>query len=68
MGRMKPTSTEYCIKCKYHLGGDERSAGSRVSCQYILMTGKRRGCPVGMCNKFKKKTGKEKPEIPWEND
>ena len=68
MERMKKTSTEYCIECKYHFGGDQKQSGSRVCCEYILKTGKRRGCPVGLCDKFKKKDGKEKNIIPWESE
>lgn len=57
MGRVKmvETSPEYCINCKYHFGGDDINhvAKFRICCDYLLMTGKRRKCPVGKCNKFK---------------
>ena len=62
MGRQKMvnTSDEYCRQCEYHYGGDN----AIISCDYLLKTGKRRKCPVGKCDKFKKKTN-TKREIPW---
>ena len=65
---MVKTTTEYCMKCKYHFGGDHKQSSSRVCCDYILKTGKRRGCPVGKCDKFVKSDGKEKNKIPWERE
>ena len=68
MGRMKKTSKEYCITCKYHIGGDTEKSTSRIACQYILKTGNRRGCPVGVCDKYEKKIKPEKEVIPWEEE
>lgn len=45
---MDKTSSRYCQKCKYRVS--DRSYGS--ICQYIVMTHKRRDCPVGWCDKF----------------
>lgn len=57
MGRMKKTSKEYCMECVYGCGHD---GGQLLVCDYFLMTGKRRGCEVGVCDKFKK--GKKRRE------
>ena len=44
--------SEKCKKCKYK---GEILFGE-LCCDYIWITGKRRGCPAGdECNKFKKK-------------
>ena len=60
MGTMVNTTADYCKKCEYHFGGDN----AIISCDYLLKTGKLRKCPVGKCNKFKKRV-KRKEEIPW---
>lgn len=48
MGKMIDTCNAVCIKCAHDYG---TWAGYRI-CGYILDTGKRRGCPVGKCDKF----------------
>lgn len=40
---------ELCIKCKY--GSSARV--TNVTCNYILMEHKMRGCPADNCNKYK---------------
>jgi len=65
MGRQKmvETSKEYCKNCEYYSrGSNDASSGC---CFYIVKTGKRRGCEIGYCNKFKKKKENVKKEIPW---
>ena len=51
MGKMIKVDPSVCVKCKYHTGGvnDNRSY---VCCYYYVLTGKRRGCKVGECDKF----------------
>lgn len=51
MAGMKKTSTNICRSCIY---SSTLSATATVSCDYLLLTGKRRGCKIGECDKYKK--------------
>ena len=51
MGEMTKTSVKYCRKCKYSYNHSQ----TEIKCGYYSKTGLRRGCPVGMCDKFEKK-------------
>ncbi len=56
MGEMTKTSVKYCRKCKYSYNQSQ----TEIMCGYYSKTGLRRGCPVGMCDKFEKKGRKRK--------
>lgn len=56
MGEMTKTSVKYCRKCKYSYKHNQ----TEIMCGYYLQTRSRRGCPVGMCDKFEKKGRKER--------
>lgn len=64
-GNLIKTNKDICKKCKYHFGAD---GGGILCCDYLEMTGKRRNCPVGFCDKFEPIIGKRrrKKDIPWE--
>lgn len=49
MGEMTKTSVKYCRKYKYSYKHNQ----TEIMCGYYLQTRSRRGCPVGMCDKFK---------------
>ena len=51
MEEMTKTSVKYCRKCKYSYKHNQ----TEIMCGYYLQTRLRRGCPVGMCDKFEKK-------------
>lgn len=51
MGEMVKTSREYCRSCIYSTF--ESKASTSYSCDYLCMTGNRRGCKVGECDKHK---------------
>ena len=60
MGEMHKTSYEYCKNCKYV----KRNEGIiKHCCGYLLLTNKRRGCPIGWCDK--KEVGEVKRK--WTN-
>ena len=46
---MMPVNRKVCRTCKYSCKYD---GNSPTICDYYLMTGKRRKCPVGWCNKY----------------
>lgn len=48
MGEMTKTSVKYCRKCIYSY----KHSQTEIMCGYYLQTRLRRGCPVGMCDKF----------------
>lgn len=50
---MIKTSPDVCKTCKYkkYL----RSTYLLLYCDYLCMTGKRRGCNIGECDKYEKK-------------
>lgn len=50
MGEMVKTTREYCMGCIYCTFESKNSTS--YSCDYLCMTGKRRGCKVGECDKF----------------
>lgn len=50
MGEMVKTSREYCRRCIYSTS--ESKISTSYSCDYLCMTGKRRCCNVGECDKF----------------
>ena len=52
---MKKTTDKLCRSCIYSCAS---SASATVSCNYLLITGKRRGCKIGECDKYEK--GKRK--------
>ena len=60
MGEMHKTSYEYCKDCKYVT---KHEGIITHSCEYILHTYKRRGCPVGWYDK--KEVGRTKKK--WTN-
>lgn len=47
--------TARCKRCKY-----STKMGTITSCNYILETGKRRGCEIEGCTKYESKTRKRK--------
>ena len=59
MGEMTKTSTKYCRKCKYSW----KHSDTDIIYGYIVDTKMRRGCPVGMCDKFEKKGRKRKVKL-----
>ena len=50
MAEMVKTTREYCMGCIYCTFESKNSTS--YSCDYICMTGKRRGCKIGECDKF----------------
>lgn len=56
MGEMTKTSAKYCRKCIYSY----KHSQTEVMCGYYSQTGLRRGCPVGMCDKFEKRGRKKR--------
>ena len=50
MAEMVKTTREYCMGCIYSTFESKNSTS--YSCDYLCMTGKRRGCKVGECDKF----------------
>lgn len=50
---MEKTSMDYCRKCKY--SSTSSSNSSYLSCDYYFMTGNRRNCKVGECDKFEER-------------
>ena len=66
MGRMRKTSKELCNTCKYVFKGDN----SLICCDYLLITGTRRGCEAGVCDKYEKQVGPRTrgKEIPWSKE
>ena len=59
MGEMTKASVKYCRKCKYAYKHNQ----TEVMCGYYLQTRLRRGCPVGMCDKFEKKGRKKMVQL-----
>ena len=59
MGEMIKTSIKYCRKCKYSYKHNQ----TEIMCGYYLQTRSRRGCPVGMCDKFEKKGRKKRVQL-----
>lgn len=56
MAEMRKTTRTLCQQCKYSLSNGCGSGGKySVTCAYIEFTGKRRGCEVGLCDKFEPK-------------
>lgn len=50
---MIKTTAKLCRKCRY---SSINGQGCKdVACMYIEYTKKRRGCPVGMCDKYEPK-------------
>jgi hypothetical protein len=54
---MIKTTDEICLSCEY----SEKITGGKPACMYRVMEKKRRGCPVGLCDKYKKKAGRKRP-------
>lgn len=52
MAEMIKTNRKKCKQCIYGTGAVETH---NVSCEYLFLTGKRRACPVGLCDKFEEK-------------
>ena len=63
MAEMRKTTREFCQKCKYSISNGA-TTGSKysVTCGYFEKTEKRRGCPVGWCDKFEPKVKRRKRE------
>lgn len=59
MGEMTKTSVKYCRKCIYSY----KHSQTEIMCGYYLQTRLRRGCPVGMCDKFEKKGRKKRVQL-----
>lgn len=56
MSKMQKTTRTLCQQCKYSLSvGNSAGCKYSVTCAYLEVTGKRRGCEVGLCDKFKPK-------------
>lgn len=49
---MVTTNNRMCASCRYYYGSDHET----TMCGYYVYTGVRRGCPVGKCDKWEKKT------------
>lgn len=47
--KLRKTSKALCKTCKYSIW-----MGQEVGCYYIVITKKRRGCPIGWCDKYSK--------------
>ena len=60
MAEMKKTSNNLCKGCIY---SSTNSATSTVICNYILITGRRRGCKLGECDKYEKGNRKKSKQI-----
>lgn len=58
MSEMIKTTTKICKSCKYSKSWLNKQED--YYCDYLLMTHMRRGCPVGQCDKYEKRTGKNK--------
>lgn len=41
-----------CAACSYSINMPSGQAGSKISCGYIIKTGKRRGCSATECDKY----------------
>lgn len=54
--KLTKTSPSYCGRCIYH----DKSGDQKGFCTYLLDTGKRRGCPIGYCDKFEQKNGRRR--------
>ena len=48
-----------CLTCKYRFTEN----GYTVYCDYLGMTGKRRNCPYGMCDKYEDVRQKKKMDL-----
>lgn len=60
MSEMRKTTRTLCQQCKYsRSNGNGTGSKYSVTCAYLEITKKRRGCGVGWCDKFepKKKRG-----------
>jgi len=55
MAEMKKTSLKLCKSCIY---SRTTTATANMACEYLLLTGKRRGCKVGECDKYEKGSNK----------
>ena len=53
---MRKTTQAYCRKCGY----SSIIYANTVACSYFLITGERRGCEVGYCDKFAKRNGRKR--------
>lgn len=42
------TSTKLCKSCRY----SGKLSTTQICCEYILIEKKRRGCPLGWCDKY----------------
>ena len=63
MGRMISTTQKLCKTCKYHYGGDN----ALMICNYLGVTGKRRNCEPGVCDKYELGKNERKEIIPWDD-
>lgn len=50
-----------CISCEF-ASGQGGQVKSQRTCEYLAITGKRRMCPPGWCNKYKKRERKRRPK------
>ena len=67
MAEMIKATPEVCVTCEYGSSttGNTSKGGTRYfkGCNYLCMTGRLRGCPVGECDKYEKmETRKRKQE------
>lgn len=51
MAEMQKVNREICRSCIY---SSTLTSNSHIACNYLLDTGKRRGCKVGECDKYEK--------------
>lgn len=70
MAEMVQTSNSYCRKCKFSAihntnRKSEDGVTQQITCNYLLVTKNRRGCPVGYCDKFEPRDekGSKKKQI-----
>lgn len=52
--KMVKTSMAYCASCRFMTPISD----TKVACDYIGYTGKRRGCPLGYCDKYERDPAK----------
>lgn len=50
---IRANKEKYCKKCVYRLAGGYGSSNTLLTCDYLAITGKRRGCSPIDCEKFK---------------
>lgn len=53
MGQISSADERHCAKCFYHFRWGYSTGAPRIGCEFILVTGKQRGCDFGQnCTRF----------------